>query len=87
MKSQQNELTVQERAQAKVDFRIHLITYVVINSLLAAINLIFTPGYLWFIWPLMGWGIGIIAHAIKMSFSVKSSIKERMIEKELRRGA
>ena len=56
--------TTQERAKAKVEFRIHLINYIVINTLLAIINLTLTPEYIWFKWPLLGWGIGIIFHAL-----------------------
>lgn len=40
-----------------------LATYVVTMSMLAALNL-FTGGYLWFIWPLFGWGIGIVSQAV-----------------------
>jgi hypothetical protein len=44
-------------------FRIHLITYVAVNALLLAINLVTSPDKLWFYWPLLGWGIGILGHA------------------------
>jgi len=44
-------------------FYIHLIQYVVVIGVLAAINLVAHPSKLWFFWPAMGWGIGIIAHA------------------------
>ena len=43
-------------------FRHHLITYAAINLLLLVVNLLFTPEHLWFFWPLLGWGIGIVAH-------------------------
>ena len=44
-------------------FRVHLITYVAVNALLLAINLVTSPYKLWFYWPLLGWGIGILGHA------------------------
>ncbi|MFY7813700.1 MAG: 2TM domain-containing protein [Chryseobacterium taeanense] len=25
--------------------------------------MITSPGYLWFFWPMLGWGIGVAAHA------------------------
>jgi hypothetical protein len=37
--------------------------YIVINLLLFLINMIFSPATLWFIWPLLGWGIAIALHA------------------------
>ncbi len=36
--------------------------YVVVNSLLAAINLLFVPQFIWFIFPIVGWGIGLGLH-------------------------
>ncbi len=44
----------------------HLSSYVLINAFLIAINLITSPNELWFYWPLFGWGIGIIAHAVSV---------------------
>ena len=43
-------------------FRYLLIAYVLVNLLLIAINLYTAPHQLWFFWPLLGWGIGILAH-------------------------
>lgn len=43
-------------------FRVHFIIYVVVNVLLIVLNLVMSPDKLWFYWPLIGWGIGIIAH-------------------------
>lgn len=44
-------------------FYIHLVQYVVVIGVLAVINLVTHPSKLWFFWPAMGWGIGILAHA------------------------
>ena len=44
-------------------FYIHLVTYVLINALLFLINIAVSPDVLWFYWPLLGWGIGIVMHA------------------------
>ena len=67
MNKLENQQATQEKAKEKVEFRIQLITFIVVNAILAIINLIFTPGYLWFIWPLLGWGIGITLHAIRVN--------------------
>jgi hypothetical protein len=50
-------------------FLIHLIVYVAVNTLLVAINLINTPERWWFYWPLIGWGMGLIAHGAAVYFS------------------
>jgi hypothetical protein len=42
---------------------VHLIIYLAVNALLIAINLTSSPDNLWSIWPLLGWGLGLAAHA------------------------
>lgn len=44
-------------------FYLHLASYVFVNAALVIINLLTSPQYLWFIWPLIGWGVGLIVHA------------------------
>lgn len=44
-------------------FYIHLAQYVVVIAVLAVINLVTHPSRLWFFWPALGWGIGVLAHA------------------------
>jgi hypothetical protein len=83
MNKQKAEQTAHQNAKLKVEFRIHLITYIVVNTFLSAINLILSPDYIWVIWPVLGWGIGLLMHAINVRSSTNSTLKERMIEKEL----
>jgi uncharacterized membrane protein HdeD (DUF308 family) len=45
-------------------FVIHLGIFVLVVGLLAAINLYRNPDRLWFIWVLLGWGIGVAAHGL-----------------------
>ena len=42
---------------------VHLFVYLCVNALLIGINLNFSPDNLWFIWPMLGWGIGLAGHA------------------------
>ena len=51
------------RVQALKGFYTHATVYVVVNIGLFVINLL-TGGGWWFYWPLIGWGIGLGAHAI-----------------------
>jgi len=48
------------------EFYQHLATYVVINGMLVVINLLTSPQYFWFVWPLLGWGIGVALHALSV---------------------
>ena len=51
-----------ELARKRVDFRRHLIVYVIINAMLWAIWFVTGKGYPWPVWPMAGWGIGVIFH-------------------------
>jgi hypothetical protein len=43
-------------------FTIHASAYVIGTSILVAINLLFVPQFLWFVFPLAGWGSGLATH-------------------------
>ena len=66
----------------------HLAVYIAVSILLIIINLNTSPHYLWFKWPLIGWGIGVCFHGLGVFiFSEGSAIKEQMIEKEMKKEA
>ena len=64
-------------------FYIHLVTYFVINAILLVINLLFTPEYLWFIWPVIGWGAGLIFHAFSAFGGLWGKVWEERKIKEI----
>ena len=79
-------------ARAKIAFYIHLTVYALVNALLIGINLGTSAAHLWFKWPLMGWGIGILAHAIvtfalPRRMSPRRRIRRRIIEEKMRERA
>lgn len=39
----------------------HAATFASVMTLLVAINLLVTPHLLWFVWPLIGWGFGLLS--------------------------
>lgn len=43
-------------------FYAHLSVYLAVNAGLLVINLFSSPGRLWVVWPLAGWGIAILIH-------------------------
>lgn len=69
------------RAGAKLGFYIHVTVYVLVNLLLLAINLSITPGRLWFLWALGGWGVGLLCHGL--CFFLGRSFMQQMTEREL----
>lgn len=81
-----------DRAQARVralrGFYIHAITYVLVNLMLVAINLIFSPDDLWFYWVTAGWGIALAIHAWTVFSSTRPfgpEWEDRKIQEELDR--
>ena len=44
-------------------FFLHLFVYVAVNALLIIVNLLYMPNYYWFLFPLIGWGLLVLAHA------------------------
>ena len=76
-----------ERVAVLRAFYRHLSVYVIVNLGLFLINMATSPETLWFIWPLMGWGIAIVLHALRVfggafgSNWEKKKIDELMKEK------
>jgi hypothetical protein len=47
-------------------FYTNLYFYLAVNVFLVLVNIITSPGHWWFQWVLLGWGIGVVAHAISI---------------------
>ena len=58
-------------------FFFHFSAYVLVNLILIAVNLLLTPDTLWFYWPLLGWGIGILAHGLAVNYSAEERVRRR----------
>src|SRR5918998_1035691 len=64
----------------KKAFTIHAMAYAIGNSILIAINLLVVPQFLWFVFPLVGWGSGLAIH-----YYLGVHTAPRRIEKDVRR--
>jgi hypothetical protein len=75
------------KARAKVGLRWHALVFALVNVLLYAINMMFTPLVPWFIWPLCGWGIALALHAFATVSgpSVDHDAIEAEVQRELAR--
>jgi 2TM domain len=66
--SDSNESASAERARRRLvsekGFYVHLVTYVLVIAGLFIINVLTGHGRWWFVWPAVGWGIGIAVHAL-----------------------
>jgi signal transduction histidine kinase len=74
------------RAAAEVGFYSHLVSYLGVIAFLALINLV-TTRYPWFIWPALGWGVGLFAHymAVFGSRLLRERFFDPAVEREVRR--
>jgi len=44
----------------------NLVSFIVVNIFLMVLNLTTSPNHLWFFWPLLWWGIGVVFHGLKV---------------------
>lgn len=56
----------QKRVKEIREFYEHLTVYVLTNPIVIVVNIMTSPGYLWFIWSLLGWGMAIVLHGLKV---------------------
>ena len=88
MENQEAYERAKRRVEAKLGFYWHLGIYLAVNALLVIINLSTSTEYLWFKWPLLGWGIGIFFHGLgvfRFSSGRLVDAKERMIQEEMKK--
>lgn len=87
----QKELSQEERGAIEYvrdikGFYSHLAVYILVITVMAATNLYMGTDNLWFIWPMLGWGLGVASHGLAVFeilsvFGVdweKRQIKKRM---------
>ena len=74
------------RAAVEAGFYAHLMSYLGVVACLALVNLM-TTRYPWFLWPALGWGIGIFSHymAVFGSRAIRERYFEPAVEREVRR--
>jgi hypothetical protein len=70
------------RLKKRRDFRAHVLVYTLVNAFLVVIWAVTTPGgFFWPIFPLVGWGIGLVMNGWDVYFS--DDFSEEDIEKEV----
>lgn len=84
--SPSEEQMAYEKAAKRVEelkgFYGNLISYCIFIPFLFFINWKTSPGYYWAFWPMLGWGIGVAAHAFQV-FGIGKDWEERQIQKYL----
>ncbi len=90
MYSQEDIRKAKKKVKSKKEFYQHLMSFVIVNFFLFALNMITSPFTWWFHFPLLGWGVGLAFHYVDVfgipGFDILSKEwEERELDKELRR--
>lgn len=84
MHTEDQAIAARQRAKAKFGFYVHAAVFAAVTILLFVINILTSTGSYWVVWPLMGWGIAIVIHAISVfGARGKAGIIDSMTDKEL----
>ncbi|MDJ0497338.1 MAG: 2TM domain-containing protein [Acidimicrobiia bacterium] len=70
------------RIRAKRGFWVHASIYLAVIAFLFLIWAMTSATYPWPLWPMLGWGIGVIAHAASV-YIRPAEITEERIQREL----
>jgi sensor histidine kinase YesM len=57
----------------------NLTSYCLVIPFLIGVNLLTSPQYYWFWWPMLGWGIGLLSHALQV-FGIGKNWEEKKIK-------
>lgn len=80
-----------KRVQKKKGFYVHLSVYISVGIFFLTMNLATDPWDLWFFYPMMPWGIGLLIHYFGIfglpgkEKALTQKWEEREMEKEMRR--
>jgi hypothetical protein len=73
------------RAAAKYRFFVHAAVYAAVMALLVIIDLVTSTGGIWFVWPLIGWGLALGLHGLRaFHLADGNDIVDALTERELR---
>ena len=70
-------------AERKVGFIRHAAIYLLVIAGLAIINNVTYTGYQWWLWPALGWGIGVASHFLSAFLYQSGALVDRVAKREL----
>ena len=74
-----------KRVEERLGFLTHVAMYVLVNIGIVITWRLTGSSYPWFVWPLLGWGAGITAHALAYWFGPNSLHSAKAIDREVQR--
>ena len=83
------EENIRRQVRSERAFLIHVAFFIIANALLLGINLITAPQKIWAVWPLLGWGLGLFLHGLRVytrhSRFLGEEWERRRVEERLKR--
>lgn len=77
---------IRRRVHQKAELYRHLVAFLVVGAILAALDLLTSPGTLWFFWPMGFWAIGLVLHfADVYVMGDDAGLEARMMRREMER--
>jgi len=70
------EESLRKVARERVEFKRHLVVYIVIIGFLGLINLFTSRHFPWFLFPAAGWAIGLVFHFLYAYGSLGGTMSE-----------
>jgi hypothetical protein len=84
MTAQDIEQLAQQRARRKMGWYTHAFVYVVVNLALALKSAF--SGHNWAVYPMLGWGLGLMIHGIVVFINAPAErLREHLVQQERER--
>lgn len=78
------ERLARRRAGMRMSWLVHAAVFVAVNAGLAAVS--FLSGRGWFVYPLLGWGLGLAIHGLVVLLAGSGDgLRQRLVERERQR--
>ncbi|WP_230681507.1 2TM domain-containing protein, partial [Paracidovorax cattleyae] len=74
------ERLARRRADAKLGWLVHATTYACVNLGLAALSV--SQGRHWAVFPVFGWGLGLLAHGLAVALPGRAGIYGYLLARE-----
>lgn len=77
------EALARRRASAKLGWYVHALAFVLVNTLIFAMSRYAFGTRPWSVYPLLGWGLGLVLHGVSVFLlGSGSGLRERMVQRE-----
>lgn len=85
MNEEQIAKLARKHVEDRIGLAVHVAMYLIVNAGIITTWWFTGAGYPWFIWPLLGWGAGVLAHVLAYWLGPDSPRGVRAVEREAQR--